>query len=79
MDAIQGSITIVSKQFFIILGLLIVAGIICMLGLFGFCIGIFFTMPLINAMTYSIYASIIHDDESEDRNEENNKNELVAE
>ena len=79
IEAIQGSITLVSKQFFIILGLLIVAGLFCMLGLFALCIGIVFTIPMITAITYSIYASVIRDDESENRREENNDNELVLE
>lgn len=79
IEAIQGSITLVSKQFFIILGLLIVAGLFCTLGLFALCIGIVFTIPMLSAITYSIYASVIHDDESENQNEENNDNELVLE
>lgn len=70
IDAIKGSIVIVSKQFFILLGLLIVAFLFCMLGIFGFCIGIIFTMPFISSMTYSIYASIINDEDNEE-NEEN--------
>lgn len=72
-DAIKGSIVIVSKQFFIVLGLLIVAFLFCMLGLFGFCIGIIFTMPFISSMTYSIYASIINDEENEENDEENHQ------
>lgn len=79
MEAIQASITIVSKQFFIILGLLIVAGLFCMLGIFGFCIGIFFTIPFINAMTYSIYATIINDEEEESQTNDFNENDMVLE
>ena len=79
MDAIQGSIVIISRQFFIILGLVIVAGLFSILGIFAFCIGIFFTIPLMNAMTYSIYASIINDDENEDLEEENIEPEIVIE
>jgi len=79
IDAIQGSITVVSKQFFILLGLLIVAGLFCMLGIFALCIGIVFTLPILSAITYSIYASVIHDDENENQSEENNDNELVLE
>lgn len=73
-EAIQGSITLVSKQFFIILGLLIVAGLFCVLGIFAFCIGIIFTMPFINAMTYSIYASIVLDEEPENTEHEISEN-----
>ena len=63
----------ISKQFFILLGLLIVAILFCMLGIFGFCIGIIFTMPFISSMTYSIYASIINDEENEENGEENHQ------
>lgn len=61
IDAIQGSIILVSKQPLIIAGLLIVSAIFLMLGLIAFCIGIFFTMPIIYAMHYTIYASILTD------------------
>jgi uncharacterized membrane protein len=63
IEAIQGSIIMVSKQPLIIAGLLIVATIFVMLGLIAFCVGIFFTMPIIYAMHYTIYASIINDSE----------------
>jgi hypothetical protein len=59
MEAIEGSILIVSKQFLILFALLIVAGIFSFLGLFGFCIGIFFTIPFIYAMYYAIYREVI--------------------
>jgi uncharacterized membrane protein len=78
-DAIQGSITLVSKQFFIIVGLLIVAGLFCMLGIFALCIGIVFTMPILNAITYSIYASAINDQEPENTEEEINENTITFE
>jgi len=65
-EAIKGSFIIVSKQFFILLGLLIVAVIMAMLGLIGFCIGIFFTIPFIYSMYYAIYKDNIgFDDEVE--------------
>jgi hypothetical protein len=80
MNAIKGSIIIISKQFLIIIGLLIVTGLFCMLGIFGFCIGIFFTLPLINAMTYSIYASILDDHENENQAEmEQDENDVILE
>ncbi len=79
MEAIQASITIVSKQFFIILGLLIVSGLFSALGIFAFCIGIFFTIPFLNAMTYSIYATIMNDDEEEIETADNSENEVVPE
>lgn len=65
-DAIKSSIVIVSKQPLTLLGLLIVAGIGAVLGIFGLCIGIFFTYPFIYSMNYIIYNSIIEiDDTSE--------------
>lgn len=66
LEAIQASFTVVSKQFLILLGLLIVAVIMSCLGLIGFCIGIFFTIPFMYSMNYSIYNdSIGIEDENE--------------
>lgn len=65
-EAIQSSIILVSKQPLTLLGLLIVASIGAVLGIFGLCIGIFFTYPFIYSMEYTIYKSIIGiDDTSE--------------
>jgi len=58
-EAIQSSIIIVSKQPLVLLGLVIVAAIGAALGIFGFCIGIFFTWPFMYSMTYVIYKTII--------------------
>lgn len=55
LEAIQGSFTIVSKQIFVLLGLLIVGIILVCLGLIGFCIGIFFTIPFMYSLYYCIY------------------------
>lgn len=66
VDAIKSSIIIVFKQPFILLALLIVAGIASMVGFIGCCIGVFFTIPFIYSMNYAIYSSIIGvDSESE--------------
>lgn len=66
IDAIKYSIVLVSKQPLILLGLVIVAGIGAMLGIFGICIGIFFTWSFKYSMNYVIYKSIIGiDDTSE--------------
>ena len=68
VEAIKSSIIIFSKQPLVISGLIIVAAIGVALGLFGFCIGVFFTWPFIYSMKYSIYNSIIgigFDDEIE--------------
>lgn len=59
IDAIKSSITIVSKQPLILLGLIVVAGIGAIIGIFGFCIGIFFTMPFMYSMNYTTYKTII--------------------
>jgi hypothetical protein len=65
-EAIRSSIIIVLKQPLLIFGLIIVAIIASLTGLIVFCIGIFFTMPFIYSMEYSIYSSIIGiDSESE--------------
>ncbi len=58
MEAINASFIIVTKKMPLLLGLLIVALIICCLGIIGLCIGIFFTMPFIFSMIYIIYKSI---------------------
>ena len=59
VEAIEGSIIIVSKQIFLLLGLLIVSYLFVMLGIFAFCIGIFFTMPFVYSMYYIIYTETI--------------------
>jgi hypothetical protein len=59
IDAIKSSITIVSKQPLVLLGLVIVAIIGAVLGIFGFCIGAFFTWPFMYSMNYIIYKTII--------------------
>jgi hypothetical protein len=69
MEAIKGSMIVVSKQIFILMGLLIVSLLFTMLGIFGFCIGIFFTLPFIYSMYYSIYNEIIGDNDTEEESE----------
>ncbi|MBF2709012.1 DUF2189 domain-containing protein [Flavobacterium soyangense] len=59
IDAIKSSIIIVSKQPLILLGLIIVSLIAAMIGIFGFCIGMLFTMPFVYSMNYMIYKNII--------------------
>ncbi|WP_310559642.1 hypothetical protein [Flavobacterium sp.] len=58
-DAIKNSIILVSKQPLILIGLSIVAGIGAALGIFGLCVGVFFTWPFMYSMNYIIYKSII--------------------
>jgi len=65
VEAIKSSVIIVSKQPLVLLGLIIVALIGSVIGIFGFCIGILFTMPFIYSMNYIIYSSIIGIDSTE--------------
>jgi uncharacterized membrane protein len=59
VEAIKSSIIVVLKQPLLLLGLLIVAIIGSILGIFAICIGMFFTYPFIFSMEYSIYSYII--------------------
>lgn len=63
-QAIQNSILLVTKKPIVIGGLLIVTFIVAMFGIMGFCIGIFFTLPLIYAVHFAIYDAIIGIDKS---------------
>ncbi|HEX8561980.1 MAG TPA: hypothetical protein VF676_03265 [Flavobacterium sp.] len=66
MDAIAASFGLSSKNFFMIFGLLIVAGMFAAAGIIAFCIGVFFTLPFVYAMYYSIYVNSVGiDDRSE--------------
>jgi hypothetical protein len=65
VDAIQSSAIVVSKKPFVMLGLLIVAGIFSLLGIIGCGVGVFFTIPFIYSMTYAIYKLIIGIDSAE--------------
>jgi len=69
IEAIKSSIIIVSKQPLVLLGLLIVAFIGAAIGIFGFCIGILFTMPFIYSMNYVIYSTIIGIDSANKKEE----------
>ncbi len=69
IDAIQNSASLVVKQPFIIIGLLLVSFMLAMFGIIGFCIGIFFTLPLIYAVHFSIYDSIIGTNKSSELDE----------
>ncbi len=68
-QAISGSITLVSKRFWTILFLFIVAIIIVAFGLIGFCIGILFTMPLLYSLEYVIYRTAIPIEEVDEMDE----------
>lgn len=66
IDAIKNSFALVIKQPFVILIALIVAVILVFVGIFGLCIGIFFTMPFFYSTHYILYKNavgIIHKNE----------------
>jgi hypothetical protein len=69
IESIKYSIVLVSKQPLVLLGLTIVAGIGAALGIFGICIGIFFTWPFMYSMNYVIYKSIVGFDETSEIDE----------
>lgn len=66
IEAIQGSLMLVSRNFFIILALMLLALVLAMFGVIAFCIGILFSAPIIFSMQYIIYANAIG---IEDKNE----------
>ncbi len=59
IEAIQASVTVVSKQILILLGLAIVGILFAMMGMIACCIGIIFTMPIIYSLYYCIYDEVI--------------------
>lgn len=58
VEAIETSILIVLKQPLVLLGLLIVGSVGTLVGFIGCCIGIFFTLPFMYSLYYSIYNEI---------------------
>ena len=64
-DAIINSITLVNKAPLTIFLALIVAGIGAIIGIIAFCLGVFFTIPYIYCMHYTIYKNIFGSDENE--------------
>lgn len=64
IQSLQNSMTLVLKKPLIIAGLLLVTVILAMFGIIGFCIGIFFTLPLIYAVHFAIYDAIVGTDKS---------------
>lgn len=59
VDAIKGSFTVVAKNFWIILLLLLVCGVFIVFGLLAFCIGILFTLPAFYSLQYIIYKTAL--------------------
>lgn len=58
LDAIKSSFILISKQPFILMGLMITIVIALIVGFMAFFIGILFTVPLSYSMTYAIYFAI---------------------
>ncbi len=69
LEAIKGSVVVVLKKIWVIVGLIIVAYICSMLGFIALCIGIIFTLPFIFAMYYSIYVHSVGIDEKSEIDE----------
>lgn len=69
VEAITMSAQLVIKRPFVLLGLLIVSFIFVSLGIIGLCIGIFFTIPFIYVMYYTIYEAIVPQDETTELDE----------
>ncbi|WP_264538435.1 hypothetical protein [Flavobacterium sp. N1736] len=65
IDAIKSSIILVSKQPFVIILLLFVAGVGSAIGFIGCCIGIVFTIPITYSVKYAIYSAILNIDEDD--------------
>ncbi|WP_394759342.1 hypothetical protein [Flavobacterium sp.] len=55
ISAIKTSYKSILNNFFVVLLLMIIGGILSAVGIFAFCIGIFFTVPFVYAIQYSIY------------------------
>ena len=64
IEAIKSSAVIVIKQPLMLIALIFISGIGAALGIFGFCIGIFFTMPFVYSMNYAVYKAIIGIDDT---------------
>lgn len=58
LESIKTSTAIVTKQPIVILMLVIVAIVGAILGLFAFCIGVFFTYPFLISVVYTIYNQV---------------------
>ena len=69
LDAIKGSFILVSKNFWIILLLVIIVSIGIAVGLFAICIGILFTYPAWYSMQYIIYTKALPIEEADQLDE----------
>lgn len=57
-DALETSRKLISKNWFMVFLFAFVVGIIAVLGVLGFCIGLFFTMPAAYCMQYAAFADV---------------------
>lgn len=64
VEAIRASFVVVSKNFWMILLLMIIVSFLCLLGLLACCIGVFFTLPLYCTFLYSLYKHSVGFDEN---------------
>tara|TARA_R110002124_G_scaffold250743_1_gene415889 strand:+ start:169 stop:945 length:777 start_codon:yes stop_codon:yes gene_type:complete len=65
-DAITSSIVLVSKQPLILIGLFVVSYLLSLVGFFGCCIGLFFTLPLMYSLYFAVYSEIVGFEETTD-------------
>jgi hypothetical protein len=65
-DAVVSSIILVFKQPLTLLGLFVVSYIASLIGIFGCCIGIFFTLPFMYSLYFAIYSQIVGFDDNYD-------------
>jgi|GEM_PF-1117846 len=59
LEAIGNSIKLASKNFFMVLGMALIGGVIGFLGVFVCCVGLFFTLSFIYMVTYILYRQAI--------------------
>jgi hypothetical protein len=64
VDAVVSSVILVFKQPLILLGLFVVSYIASLIGIFGCCIGIFFTLPFMYSLYFAVYSQIVGFDET---------------
>ncbi|MDG2431691.1 hypothetical protein [Flavobacterium sp.] len=66
-EAIISSLVLVFKQPLTLLGLFVVSYIASLIGIFGCCIGIFFTMPFMYSLYFAAYSQIVGFDAIDDQ------------
>lgn len=71
IDALTSGVILLFKQPLTLLGLFVVSYIASLIGIFGCCIGIFFTMPIMYSLYFAIYSQIVGFDETNIDDESN--------